>query len=75
MPLPRYALHESLKQEIDPRSVQFKLPRFVIYRVICDTVEGDSRVMDAIKCFQQMQSDLSEDTSIHDEWGQWEHGG
>ena len=74
MPLPRYAFHQSLKPEIESRSIQFKLPRFVIYRVICDMLEGDGCVMEAIDCFRQMQSELSEDTSMHDERVQWERG-
>ena len=75
MPLPRYALHESLKPEIDSPPVQFKLPRLAVYRVICDILEGDGRVMEAINCFRQMQSELSEETSLHDERAQWEYGG
>ena len=75
MLLPRYALHESLKAEVHSRSVQFKLPRLVIYRVICDILAGDGRVMEAINCFRQMESELSEDTSMHDERAQWERGG
>ena len=75
MPLPRYVLHQSPNAEIDSRSVQFKLPRFVVCRVICDMLEGDGRVMEATECFRQMQSEISEDTSIQDERVQWEHGG
>ena len=55
--------------------VQFKLPRFLIYCVICDMVEGDGRVLEAIECFRQMQSELSEDTSMDNERMKWEHGG
>ena len=75
MPLPRYVLHESLKPVIDSRSVQFKLPRFAIYRVVCDMLERDSRVMEAIECFRQMQSELSVGTTLHDERVQWGRGG
>jgi hypothetical protein len=60
--------------EIDSPSIQFKLPRFVIYRVICDMLEGDNCVMEAIDCFRQMQSELLEDTSLQDERVQWERG-
>ena len=75
VPLPRYALHESMKPVIDSRPVQFKLPRFVIYHVICNILERDGRVMEAIEYFRQMQSELSVDTSVHDERAQWEYGG
>ena len=74
MPPPRYALHKNPRPVIDSCSVQFKLSRFVIYCVICDTLEGDGRVMEAIKIFRQMESELSEDTSMCDERMQWEHG-
>jgi hypothetical protein len=62
VPLSRYALHESLKPEIDFRWVQFKLPTFLVYRAmaICDILEGDGRLTQAIECFRQMQN---EDTS------------
>ena len=75
MPLPRHASHESRKPATDSHSVQFKLPSFVIYRVICDILEGNGRIVEAIECFRQMQSELSEDMSMHDEQVQWEHGG
>ena len=75
MPLPRYVLHQSPNTDIDSHLVQFKLLRFVICRVICDMLEGDGHVMEATKCFRQMQSEISEDTSIQDERVQWEHGG
>ena len=75
MPLARYVLHESLKSVIDSCSVQFKLSRFAIYRVTCDILEGNGRAMEAIECFRQMQSELSEDRTLHDERAQWERGG
>jgi tetratricopeptide (TPR) repeat protein len=49
---------------------KFKLPRFLVYRVICDILEGDGRLAQAIECFRQMQN---EDTSTHDGRAQWEH--
>ncbi|KAG8214231.1 hypothetical protein J3R82DRAFT_11038 [Butyriboletus roseoflavus] len=52
-------------------AAKFKLPRFVIYRVICDILEGDGRVTEAVECFRQMQSEL-EDRSTHDWRAQWE---
>ena len=38
-------------------------------------VERDGRVMEAIECFQQMRSELSQDTTMHDEREEWERGG
>ena len=54
------------------RSVQFKLPSFDIYRVICDALEGNGRVTEAIACFQHMHGELGEDMSIHNERMQWQ---
>jgi hypothetical protein len=55
----------------DILSVQFKLPRFLVCRVICDILEGDDRLAQAIECFRQMQT---EDMSTHDGRAQWELG-
>ena len=56
----------------DILSVQFELPRFLIYRVVCDILEGEDRLTQAIECFRQMQNELAEDTSSHDGRAQWE---
>jgi len=59
----------------DIPSVQFKVPRFVVHRVICDTLEGDGRLTEAAECFRQLQNALPENTGMHDERMQWERGG
>ena len=56
----------------DILSAQFKLPRFLVYRVICDILEGDNRLTQAIECFRQMRNELPEGTSSHDGRAQWE---
>ncbi|KAI9571053.1 hypothetical protein HD554DRAFT_2169413 [Boletus coccyginus] len=53
-------------------AIKFKVPRFVIYRVICDILEWDGRLAETIECFQQMQSELPEDAGVHDERAEWE---
>ena len=58
----------------DILSVQFKLPRFLVYRVVCDILEGDGRLTQAIECFRQMPNDLAENTGAHDGRAQWELG-
>jgi len=40
-------------------SVQPKVPRFVAYRIICDTLEWDGRLTAAAECFRQMQNELA----------------
>ena len=40
--------------------------------MICDVLEGDGRVTEAIECFKQMYRELGGDTSIHNERVQWE---
>ena len=67
-----YVFRASLNPDIDDLSIQFRLPRFHIYRVICDVLERDGRITEAIECFQQMQRELREDMSIRNEKEQWE---
>ena len=74
LPPPKYVFPDSLNPVIDCFSVQFGLPKFDIYRVICGVLEEDGRVTEAIELFQQMQLELGEDMSIHDERAQWELG-
>ena len=59
---------------IDILSGQFKLPSFLVYRVICDILEGDDHLIRAIECFRQMQNVLPEDTTSHDGRAQWQLG-
>ena len=70
----RYALRDGSEMDSDFLSVQFNVPRFVVYRVICDILERDGRLTDAVECFQQMQSELPEDAGVHDERAEWELG-
>ena len=37
-------------------------------------LEKDGRVMEAVKCFRWIQSELVDGTSIHDERAQWKFG-
>ena len=72
MPLLRYGFRDSLNQDVDSLLVQFEFARFDIYRAMCDILEWDGRIMEAITCFQLVQRELCEDTSIHNERTQWE---
>ncbi|KAH0829008.1 hypothetical protein J3R83DRAFT_2460, partial [Lanmaoa asiatica] len=53
-------------------AAKFTLPRFDVYRAICDILEEDGRVTEAIECFRRMQRELGEDTGSCDEQAQWE---
>jgi hypothetical protein len=53
-------------------SIQLKFPRFGIYRVICNMLEGNNRMAEALESFRQMQSGLQEDTSTPDDRARWE---
>ncbi|KAI9455056.1 hypothetical protein HD554DRAFT_2036671 [Boletus coccyginus] len=53
-------------------AAKFKVPMFVVYRVICDILEGDDRLAETVECFQQMQNELSEDAGVRDERAEWE---
>jgi len=48
---------------------------FIVYHVICDILERDGRLAEAVECFQQMRSELPEDVSVCDERAEWELGG
>ena len=48
------------------------LPMFIIYSAICDVLETDGHVMEAISFFQRMQHEVAPDTCINSEEGQWE---
>ncbi|KAI9571745.1 hypothetical protein HD554DRAFT_2326879 [Boletus coccyginus] len=54
---------------------KFKVPRFVIYRDICNTLERDGRLTEAVECFQRMENELPEDAGVRDEQAEWELGG
>ena len=56
-------------------SAQFKLPKFHILRAMCDTLERNGRIREAIACFQRMKSEQAKATSSHDEREHWERGG
>ena len=72
MPQSRYALRDGSNMDSDILSVQFKPPRFLVYCVVCDILERDGRLTEAIECFRQMQNELPEDTGSHDGRAQWE---
>ena len=66
---------DGLKLELTLFSVQFKLPNFFIARVICDILEGDDRVTEAVACYRQIKSDVVQDKNFSDERVEWELGG
>ncbi|KAI9455958.1 hypothetical protein HD554DRAFT_2317618 [Boletus coccyginus] len=55
-------------------ATKFKVLRFIVYRVICDILERDGRLVEAVECFQQMQNELPEDAGVRDEREKWELG-
>ncbi|KAI9461368.1 hypothetical protein HD554DRAFT_1519680 [Boletus coccyginus] len=60
--------------EASRAAAKFKVPRFAVYRVICDGLlgGGDGRLTEALKCFQQMQNELPGDEGVRDERAEWE---
>lgn len=54
--------------------MQFNHPKFDTFRTICNVLERDGRVMEAVTCFRRMKSELTEETSRCDERAQWEPG-
>ncbi|KAH0831376.1 hypothetical protein J3R83DRAFT_14039 [Lanmaoa asiatica] len=53
-------------------ATKFVFPRFDVYRTICDALEGDGHITEAIECFRRMESELGEDMGNHDEHAQRE---
>jgi len=51
---------------------KFMSSKFHLYRVVCDILEEDGRVTEAIECFQKMKNDLLEETHALDDQPQWE---
>ena len=45
---------------------------FIIYSAVCDILETDGRITEAIGFFQRMQRELALDTCIDSGEGQWE---
>ncbi|KAI9461370.1 hypothetical protein HD554DRAFT_1520955 [Boletus coccyginus] len=67
-------LFRSSADEVYRAATKFKVPRFAVYRAICDGLlgEGDGRLTEALKSFQQMQNELPEDEGVRDERVEWE---
>jgi len=57
---------------VNSRSIQFKLPTFHVYRAICEVLESEDRVTEAIEFFQSTKAELSQETTGTDERSQWE---
>ncbi|KAI9462106.1 hypothetical protein HD554DRAFT_2176084 [Boletus coccyginus] len=53
-------------------ATKYKLPRFDVYQAICDVLEWDNHIAEAIMCFRQTQNELAMDTGDHDKLAQWE---
>ena len=71
----RYALRDGSKMDGDSLSVQFKVQRFFIYCIICNILEWNGRLMEAVECFQQMLNKPAEDASVSNERVEWELSG
>ncbi|KAI9571801.1 hypothetical protein HD554DRAFT_1826043 [Boletus coccyginus] len=53
--------------EVSTAAIKFNVPRFIVYRVICDILEQDGRVLEAVEYFKQMQNELPEDAAVRNE--------
>ena len=76
MPLPRYGSHSVPLMDVDFLLLQFWIPKLLVYQAVCDVLEQDGRLTEAIQCFRQMQNDLTEDMSTYTAWevGEWVQG-
>ena len=62
--------------DIDFLSLQFQIPKLLVYQAVCDILEQDGRLTEAIQCFRKMQNNLTEDMSTYTAWevGEWVQG-
>ena len=73
MPQPRYDLHEALLLNVHMTFLaQYMFPRFTIYCALCDILEREGKITEAIGCFRQMQSDATVGASVCNERARWE---
>ena len=68
--------HNVPLMDVDFLSFQFQIPKLLVYQTVCDVLEQDGRLTEAVQCFHKMQSDLTEDTSTYMAWevGEWVQG-
>ena len=73
MPLPRYGCHSVPLMDADFLLLQFQIPKLPVYQAVCDVLEQDGRLTEAIQCFRKMQNNLTEDTRTYTAWevGEW----
>ena len=51
--------------DVDFLSLQLQIPKLLVYQAVCDVLEQDGRLTEAIQCFRKMQNDLTEDMSTY----------
>ena len=68
--------HNVPLMDVDFLLPQFQIPKLLVYQTVCDVLEQDGRLTEAVQCFQKMQNDLTEDTCTCTVWeiGEWIHG-
>lgn len=51
--------------------LEFMVPRYKIYRIICERLEILGHIVDASECFRQMVGELADETNVHDGQSEW----
>ena len=70
---PRCDSHGALLLNVDVTFLaQYMFPRFTIYCALCDILEREGKITEAIGCFRQMQSDATVGVSVCNERAGWE---
>ena len=70
---PRCDLHRAPLLHVNMTFLaQYMFPRFTIYCALCDILERDGKITEAIGCFRQMQSDATVGASVCNEQPGWE---
>jgi len=58
----------------DTFGLQFAVPRFTFYRVLCERLKATDRITDASECLRQMADELAEQEIAYDEHIKWVPG-
>ncbi|KAF8551264.1 TPR-like protein [Imleria badia] len=64
-------LTNGLWKDVLSAARDFKIPSLVMYQILCEGLEITEGILDAVECFHQMTSELTEDTITQGEQAEW----
>ena len=57
-----------------PIVFKFKVPRVMVYRIMCEGLERAEGITDAVDCFHQMANEVAENAITQGEQAEWFRG-